>query len=146
MYRFLDKKFYFRKMLNYPLREFAREKIGLSRNYDIAQLKRKLLAGIKELEEAGFIERLPIAKRFVRVSQGNWRVVFEQCEAKPQASNSNAVVALLVARGVSKHTARKLLRDRLLDCRCSLNALTVASLKPTLPVNPKIPIGLRGGD
>ena len=58
MYRFLDKKFYFGHEQRYSLAQFAREHVGLSRNYDAAQLKRRLNPAIKELEETGYLKPL----------------------------------------------------------------------------------------
>ena len=67
IYRFLDKHFYFSGERRYNLAHFSREHIGLSRNYDTAQLKRRLTPAIKELEDAGYLEPLPVGERFIRV-------------------------------------------------------------------------------
>jgi len=54
----------------FDLRELCCEHIGLSRNYDTANLKRKLLSGIQELEERGFIRAA--SQRFKKVRRGQW--------------------------------------------------------------------------
>src|SRR5438132_6173448 len=52
-YRFLDKRFYHSSRLEFDLRVFACEHVGLSREHDSAQLKRALEPILKELEEIG---------------------------------------------------------------------------------------------
>ncbi len=112
LYRFLDKRFFRRSRLEFELREFACEHAGLSRNYDTANLKRKLRSGIAELERHGYLRALPDPERFRKVGGGEWRVVFEQAggavtgrtpEAKEPAS---PLVVALTARGVAPSTAR----------------------------------------
>ena len=58
MYRFLDKKFHFSHEWRCDLAQFAHEHVGLSRNYDAAQLKRRLNPAIKELEDTGYLKPL----------------------------------------------------------------------------------------
>ena len=55
LYRFLDKRFFRKRRWDFDLRELAWEHVGLARGYDVASLKRKLLPGIVELEEKGFL-------------------------------------------------------------------------------------------
>jgi len=55
MYRFLDKRFYKTKRLEFDLKEFACERIGFSRNYKPSKLKSKLKPALEELEAIGFI-------------------------------------------------------------------------------------------
>jgi plasmid replication initiation protein len=116
MYRFLDKRFYHKDSWEFDLGEFAREHIGLSRSYDTGQLKRKLLPGLKELEEARFLEPLSSERRFVRLGRGNWRIVVKrQAEASAervrQTPPSETVQALL-ERGVSPQMARRLVAEK----------------------------------
>ncbi len=54
MYRFLDKRFHFTSTLRFKLPVFACEHIGLSRRYDVAQLKRRLNPAIAELEHCNY--------------------------------------------------------------------------------------------
>src|SRR5256885_16910376 len=68
LYRFLDKRFYHGHRFQINLRELCCEHIGLSRNYDTANLKRKLLSGILELERRGFLQALTRAAQFQKVS------------------------------------------------------------------------------
>ena len=77
MYRFLDKHFYKRGKLELDLKQFAFEHIGLSRSYDVAQIKRRLEPGIRELEDAGILRTLTREDRFHRQSSSTWVVVFE---------------------------------------------------------------------
>jgi len=45
MFRFLDKRFYHRATWEFSLMAFAYEHIGMSRGYDVGQLKRRLMPG-----------------------------------------------------------------------------------------------------
>jgi hypothetical protein len=116
IYRFLDKHFYFGNKQRYNLARFAREHVGLlSRSYDAAQLKRRLTPGIKELEDAGYLEPLPVKKRFVRVRRGEWDVVFVRAaKAAAKGAESPEPVGLearLIERGVTASVASRLVRD-----------------------------------
>jgi hypothetical protein len=76
IYRFLDKRFYRLTILEFDLDRFAQVHIGLSRNYDTAQLKRRLSPAIGELEAVGYLKPLPAEKRYVRLRRGEWKIVF----------------------------------------------------------------------
>jgi hypothetical protein len=128
LFRFLDKRFYKRKMLSFDLEVFACEKIGLTRpikinpsgraTTDIAQIKRRLLKAIKELESIGYIKSLPPSERFTKDSAGTWEVHFER---QPQDEEQEQTIleinveelspleGLLVGHGVSRSQARKLI-------------------------------------
>jgi hypothetical protein len=114
MYRFLDKRFYHKPRWEFDLVEFACEHIGLSRNYDTGQLKRRLQPAIEELEGVGFLESLPPAQRYVKICRGEWRIVFLQ-KAAPQleqpSNEENALANRLTARGVTPSVAAELVRD-----------------------------------
>ncbi len=85
MYRFLDKHFFKRSLLKPNLKQFAFEHIGLSRCYDAAQIKRRLLPGIEELERAGILKPLSREERFQRLSPSNWVVVFQAARKSPSS-------------------------------------------------------------
>ena len=76
MYRFLDKRFYHRETLQFDLRTFACEHIGLSKNYHNGELKRVLTPAITELEQQAFLRPLSREERFLRKGRGSWTVVF----------------------------------------------------------------------
>ena len=112
LYRFLDKRFFHRPRYEFNLKELCWEHVGLSRNYDATDLKRKLRPGILELELAGFLDPLPEAERFRKVSCGDWRVVFAKAsgkrgEPKP-APVLEGLAAALAERGVTASSARAL--------------------------------------
>jgi hypothetical protein len=119
MYRFLDKRFYRRNRLVFDLERFAFDKLGLPRSYnDIAQLKRRLLPGILELEKVGFLRALPAKQRFSKTRIGVWEVIFERfVEESAQADLPIDVDALsplegrLIGHGVSKSQAEKLVSE-----------------------------------
>lgn len=128
LYRFLDKHFYKRNRFEMDLRELCCEHVGLSRNYDTAGLKRKLLAGVKELEEKGFLHPLSLEEQFIKVRRGEWQAVFSgRPQQSPkregaQSQNQNPIVQELIQRGVHIKAAATLslefseqhLRDKLL--------------------------------
>jgi hypothetical protein len=108
MYRFLDKRFYHRQRLEFDLRTFACEHIGLSKNYHNGELKRVLAPAIRELEEQGFLKNLATEERFVRKAKGEWSVVFIR-EAKQTArvlEDEPELVKALTDRGVNRSSAR----------------------------------------
>lgn len=109
MYRFLDKRFYHRERLEFELRTFACEHIGLSKNYHNGELKRVLSSGIEELERLGFIEGLSADERFGRKGRGEWTVVFTKA-GKPESARQlpSGVAQELIERGISAGSARKL--------------------------------------
>lgn len=113
MFRFLDKRFYHKGRWDFDLRAFACEHIGLSKNYSNSELKRKLLPAVKELEEREFLEPLPESERFTQVRVGEWRAVFVKAARKVavlprEDSESESLVKELVARGITKRSAVKL--------------------------------------
>ncbi len=117
LYRFLDKRFHFHQRLNFDLKEFAWEHVGLSRGYDAANLKRKLRPGIAELERKGFLQPMAEAERFRKLRAGTWQVVFGAARAEvgiggngAEAPDSAALVTALTARGVTLSTAKAVAR------------------------------------
>ena len=90
IYRYIDKHFYFSSTLKLNLQRFAFEHIGLSRSYDVAQIKRRLQPAIEELETVGELKPMSKDERFRRPTAGNWQVVFEAA-AKPSGKAPKAV-------------------------------------------------------
>jgi hypothetical protein len=76
LYRILDKRFYHRDTWEFDLRELACEHVGMSRNYDNGQLKRKLRGAVESLEQYGFLEPADWSGRFRRVARGRWTITF----------------------------------------------------------------------
>jgi plasmid replication initiation protein len=115
MYRFLDKRFYHRQRLEFDLRTFACEHIGLSKNYHNGELKRVLAAAIAELEEQGFLKKLPSEERFVRQARkGEWGIAFvrESKQVARQVEQEPELVKALIARGVNASSARALVAEK----------------------------------
>lgn len=114
IYRFLDKRFYKKETLVFDMQEFALEHVGLSRNYHTGEIKRRLIPAIEELEEKGFLEKLPQSKRFKRQARGKWTITCIKKRGKESANQTieietdSPLVAELSARGVTTVTARKL--------------------------------------
>ena len=113
LYRFLDKRFFHRSRWEFNLKEVSWEHIGISRNYDAANIKRKLLPGIRELEARGFLQPMEDTERFRKVRSGEWRVIFEKAqpkgEARPKAAadDSRLLIQALIQRGVTPSTAEQ---------------------------------------
>ena len=115
IYRFISKRFHLSHEWRFGLAKFAREHVGLSRNYDAAQLKRRLNPAIKELEDTGYLKPLPAAERFARVRRGEWEVLFIRA-AKPirkrvESHLPAGLEARLIERGVTASSAVRLVRD-----------------------------------
>jgi len=117
LYRFLDKRFYHRKRWEFNLKEVSWEHIGLSRNYDAANIKRKLLPAIRELEERGFLKPMVETERFVKISSGEWQVLFESATAAPAqkkqitTTEGENLIQALAERGVTPSTASQTLKS-----------------------------------
>lgn len=105
LYRFLDKRFYYSDHLVLDLWEVAHHKIRLSREYNVAQLKRALMKGIAELESVWDLKPLPSDKRFLKEGRGNWKVVFER---KPKRSRRLKEPACKLPNGLPNQIADQL--------------------------------------
>jgi hypothetical protein len=110
IYRFLDKRFYHRPRHEFDLREFACEHIGLSKVYHNSNLKRKMKAGIEELERVGFLEPMADRERFVCSRRGVWSVVFvkrgtKEKHPEPEAGETASALERL---GMTPAVARDL--------------------------------------
>ena len=120
MYRFLDKRFGAKKgnVWRFDLKEFACEHIGFSRNYDSAQLKRKMQPSIEELEEHGFLKPMDEAERFPKGARRGEHFIVVEKAPKPEPEQPNALPeakpaippleADLIARGVTASVAAEL--------------------------------------
>lgn len=119
MYRFLDKRFYRRTKLVFDLEGFAFDKLGLPRSYtDVAQLKRRLLPGILELENVGFLKPVPAKQRFSKTRIGLWEVIFErfveesaQSDLPIDVEELSPLEGRLIGHGMSKSQAEKLVSE-----------------------------------
>ena len=120
MYRFLDKRFYRRSRLDFDLRTLACEHIGLSRSYAPTELKRRLKPALEELEQLGFLDRLPPEERYTYVKRGCWRILLIRghrlqldvrnpvLSADPELSQ---LVEALKTRGIAAKTAQELVES-----------------------------------
>lgn len=127
LYRFLDKRFYHGNRVEIDLRELAVQKVRLSDQYNVAQMKRVLLKGINELEERWDLKRMDDDKRFQKVGKGQWSVVLERRPKKgavisePYSSikadvvlpvstieSSYSIVSQLIKRGIGPGAADEL--------------------------------------
>lgn len=124
LYRFLDKRFYHGNRVEIDLQELAVQKVRLSPQYNVAQMKRALLKGIAELESVWDLKRLDSDKRFVKEGRGHWKVIlerkprksapvieqissFQSGEALP-VSDAGSLVTALTKRGIGPGAAEEL--------------------------------------
>lgn len=125
MYRFLDKRFWVKDRWEFNLKEFAFEHIGLSRNYNVAQIKNKLQPALDELsqdvkERAAFLEPMDPKIRYVKVSKGEWLILLSRKRKPSQAADEVAhqptavgggLEEDLVQRGVTREVAAELVTN-----------------------------------
>lgn len=122
VYRFLDKRFWVRPRWEFDLKEFAFEHIGLSRKYNVAQIRNKLQPAIDELtqatkERAAFLEEMSPEDRYVKIGKGQWLIILAR---KPETSRPahipllepQGLVSELVTRGVSPEVAAELVKTQ----------------------------------
>lgn len=127
MYRFLDKRFWVKDRWEFDLKDFAFEHIGLSRAYNVAQIKNKLQPAIDELtgeteERAAFLVPMDQSDRYVKIGKGRWVIIMARktgpsqlvtpSEPVPEASG---LVAELLRRGVTPETAGELVAENPAD-------------------------------
>lgn len=113
LFRFLDKRFYRVDRLEFDLRTFACEHVGLSRSYKPTELKRRLRPAIAELEQQGFLEAMSEEDRYLRKARGSWQIVFlrgprGRSTIEPTAEERLELMAMLTNRGVTSRIAVEL--------------------------------------
>ena len=113
LYRFLDKRFYHGGRVEIDLRELAVQKVRLSDQYNVAQMKRALLKGIAELEERWELKRLSEESRFVKQMQGKWTVIFERKPRRnsPKSSESPEIPSEPLPEAMSSQDAESLVHQ-----------------------------------
>lgn len=121
MLRYLAKHFRLRQqdVLTFDLKQFAVEKIGLSRRYkDAGQIKRELDLAFEELEANGFLKPMTREERYTKVKRGEWTVSIRQAstvrqkllfESDDSSPIDDRLILALVDRGVTPSTAAELL-------------------------------------
>ena len=138
MYRFLDKRFYKKACLEFDLREFATEHIGLGRRYDNHGLKRKLLPALKELEDIGFITPCKAEERFRCTSPGKWIIALQKGTGA-LAQQDSKIVKELTSRGVNRKVARELgsqFPEELIEAKIRLHDSLVSAKDKRISRNP----------
>ena len=109
VYRFLDKRMYLRTALEFDLRQFGTEHIGLSRKYDNYELKRKLIPALRELEEIGFLAPCPAEDRFHKLASGEWIISVQKGQGtKARQLSESPIVKELTDRRVNRKIALEL--------------------------------------
>jgi hypothetical protein len=111
-YRYLDKHFYKKAKWEFDLHTFAFNHLGYSRSYsDITQLKRRLNAALKELEEIGFLLPATEAERYRKEGRGRWTIILERnrtASSQPRPEESPPIAKVLIDKGISEAAAKEL--------------------------------------
>jgi hypothetical protein len=104
MYRFLGKRFYKKRLLVFPLDEFAYHRVGLAQSSKgKAQLVRKLQPGIRELEGIGFLQVATESERYVS-RESHWYIVLAAgAKALSEGSPADGSASVLSAPAPSLH-------------------------------------------
>ena len=122
MYRFLGKRFYHDDRQTFDLEKFAKGHMGLSGEYPVSQLKRKLKKSLGELEALNLIEPADDSERFNKRGKGQYDIVFQRGSeyVLPKDANQDSqqpglfeapIVMRLTEYGYSLPAARKLSED-----------------------------------
>ena len=97
--------------MEFDLRVFACEHIGLSKKCHNGELKRVLRPAINELESRGFLHIASDEERFVQKARGEWSIVLSRASKNAaEMIEVSPLVQSLIERGISANTANKLTR------------------------------------
>lgn len=114
VFRFLDKRFYQRASWSFDLEDFAFDKIGMSRTYKPAEIKRRLAPALKELERLKVIRAQPASARYERIRRGVWHIHFQKYSVGDETQRMlgeeeqvSVLEAALVKHGVSRTEAKR---------------------------------------
>ena len=119
LYRLLDKRFHHRSKIGFDLNELGFDKLGLSKNHNIGNLKRLFNKAYAELEGIGFIKKKSVKERYSKISVGIWHILFEKgvrsktikIEEKEEPKRSS-LESSLVELGVSSLKAKHLVATK----------------------------------
>lgn len=114
LYRFTDKRFYKKGRWEFDLKTLCFDKLGMTRTDHMGELKRRLNAGLQELEGHGIIRSLPVDERYKKDGIGRWTVVIEKsaCRKERPTGSDHRLVEQLTERGLSRGSAEALVRER----------------------------------
>jgi len=70
IFRLMDKRFYVRDTWTFPLREFAFENVGISRNYTDSKIREVLKPALTELTNIGFLK----SATYASPKRGTWTI------------------------------------------------------------------------
>src|SRR5262249_15391584 len=94
----------------FELRLFACQHVGLSQEYDVFELKRKLQPAIEELESIGYLVPLPVTQRYRKLSSGRWEILLERALGRPSKEDIplSAIAGELTRRRINRRVAQSL--------------------------------------
>jgi len=127
LYRYLDKHFYYRSVVEKPLMVLAFEKIGISRNYKfVSSLRQQIEPAAEELVQTGFLSGYEFSGKgetaLVRFYSRDYAVagakrLDEKDSSRTRTENSpehkkTQIIEALVSRGISIKQARRLVEGK----------------------------------
>jgi hypothetical protein len=100
LYRVLDKRFYGSHKLYFDLKDLAFSILGLSDNYNTAQIKRKLNKAHKELKDKNFCTH-----EYEKIKRGVWRVWYYKTQTQEEKTpeEKTDVYQMLLDYGIVKN-------------------------------------------
>jgi hypothetical protein len=123
LYRYLDKHFYYRNIIERPLLVLAFEKLGLSRSYKyVSSVRQQLDPAIEELIKCGFLERAEF------VGRG------EQTSVRFYAGRTGAAALQSDRASADRMQADQVLTGRAQAERVAATGTTQSSASPAAPV------------
>ena len=121
LFRFLDKRFYNTKTLQFDLHDFAESHMGLRKGQKVGDIKRTLSSAIKELEDCGYVKVLPSEERFPKLRRGKYRIMLHKGDfdptqheqvleehQEPVGFHAKRMARALVDRGVSEKESNRI--------------------------------------
>ena len=114
-FRFLDKRLHRKQRLTIDLKEFACEKLGMSRAYKPNRILREVRENvIRPLIAAGFLAPLSEEEMIVGLSRGKYELIFARAGSSLELAANN-LTEQLVGRGVTAKVAERLVSEQPAD-------------------------------
>lgn len=106
-----------RTSVDFDLRTFACQHLGVARNCAPTKIKERLKPAIEELVSIGYFDDLPDSERYVKIRRGEWRIFFTRKKPRPEKearldlARENPLAKELIVLGVQPEVAREMAGD-----------------------------------
>ncbi len=139
LYRYLDKHFYYRSVIEKPLMEFAFEKLGLSRTYRyVSSVKQQIEPACEELIRVGFLSSYEVLGKgegsSIKFIAGNQGSLAKQANIN-SANNKEVSIVKNVKDETDNSLQRTTLRDQIFEAIVS-RGISIAQSKRLLSEKP----------